>query len=137
MLDGRRVIYLLDDSEAMLSMMAATLAPYGEVRGFTDWSELALPVSRAGERDLLISDLNLDTPEMQGGTFCQLVRRQNGRLRVVVFSASPEEVPAGAAHVVVPKGPGCLAGLQAAVAALVAEEESWLESLGRRGSSAR
>jgi len=91
------MIYLLDDDPGFLQAVAQAVAPIGPAHATTLWSELAPKLIREAkgqaEFDVLVCDLEM--PGINGLAFCDIVRRYNASLPIVLFSGAVERVPDG------------------------------------------
>lgn len=111
------MIYVLDDSEAVLDVVAKGLDGLGKIETTTLWSELGGKLVRAGPHDLLVCDLHMAM--MSGAAFCKIVRTYNQNVRIVFFTSTPQEAPLDLANAIVDKTTDGVAGLRRVVAALL------------------
>ena len=82
---------------------------------------------KASADSVLVCDLHM--PQFPGSEFCQIVRKYNAAVRIVIFTSAPEDAPEGLADVVVNKLPNGLPVLKATVARLLLTSPRGTESV--------
>ncbi len=110
------MIYVLHESPHVRDAVRAALEEVGPVRATGLWSEIPGNLIGGESDDVLVTDLHMRA--ISGVRLVEIVRRYHPEVRVVFYTATPEEVPAGLADAVVRKQRG-LERLKATVRRLV------------------
>ena len=109
----RRKVVVAEDDRAVRELLRAALEKQGWAVHAVEDGEQAVLACRWTRPQLLITDNQM--PDMSGDELVRRVREDDRfeRIRIVVFSANPEETESKLADAVVPKAKGVEALLEA------------------------